>query len=440
MRFTPALPIAFRSSKRNFIESRTYRQAPHRLTIETINWLLFSLCLPARRAPVNHIISHHPQISSRSAASLFACSQIRWLFSKIFPFFWKKNKISNKWECENRESRLCGCVISFVQPDRCAFRSLSFGRQCQFLPTHKMLTWTLAKLLWLSTSQSEFTYLLLLLSNRLSFRHLQQNSHPLQSSSTNLNSFDHSDKRKRHRNSPTPADLFMAVDRVKCATLSSATSSSSNSTNSSTNRTSCLRLDCGVMTNVCSPSLAHDAQSQSPTRPESSSPSLDTSADAGAAITSPRSPAPISLNTNSSAMQQQLNKTNDIHSSSADQMDIDGVAGQSNLPTSPIEQQPAMSPNHSPINGSRPEDEQRPKTADADPKPDAVADQEPVSRPSSRDSRTSTNAAASPSSLNHNEASNHSPQPDRDSDRKEVSVCLFFSRKNNDNNRTISRH
>ena len=233
----------------------------------------------------------------------------------------------------------------------------------------------------------------------------------------------------------------MAVDRVKCATLSSSTTSSSNSTNS-TNRASCLRLDCGVMTNVCSPSLAHDAQSQSPTRPESS-PSLNTSVDAGAAIASPLSPASTSLNTNSSAiLMQQLNKTNDIHTSPVDQtmdMDSDSVADQPNLPLSPAEQ-PAMSLNQSPINGSRQEDEQQqqqqPKTADADsPKPDAVADQEPVNRPSSRDSRTST-PAVSPASPTHNEASassNHSPQPDRESDRKEVSVDAFFLSPNNPN-------
>ena len=260
-------------------------------------------------------------------------------------------------------------------------------------------------------------------SNRLFPSSRTQSPHPPQSPSTNLNRSDHwisenaSDPNTRRRS-------FMAVDRVQCATLSSAATSSS-STNS-TNRTSCLVFDCGVMTNVCSLGLAHDAQSQSPTRPESSSPSLDPSADAGAATSSPASPAPSSLNTNSSAMQQ-LNETQ-IHSSPGDQMNSDSVAAQSTLPPSPTEQ-PAMSPNQScpSLNGGRPEDEQRPKATEADPKPDdTVSDQEPVNRPSSRDSRTST-TAASPSSQNHNEApaSNHTPQPE--SDRKEVSR-LFASR------------
>lgn len=213
----------------------------------------------------------------------------------------------------------------------------------------------------------------------------------------------------------------MAVDSVKCATLSSETSSSSSP--NSTNRADCSVFDRGVMTNVCSPGLAHGAQSQSPTRPESASPSPDSGAEADSshAVTSSPTSAAQSTITNSSAMQQ-LNET-DINSSPSARLASDSAAAK---PTSSTDQS-AMSPNQSPVNGDRPDDEHRSEPAEPQAKADesSLSDEEPVNRPSSRDSRTS-HTAASPPSQNHNEASDHSPPADKETDdRKEVSQTVF---------------
>lgn len=209
----------------------------------------------------------------------------------------------------------------------------------------------------------------------------------------------------------------MAVDSVKCATLSSETTSSSTNI---PNRATCSVFACGVMTNVCSPGLAHGAQSQSPTRPES--PSSD--AEAGSSPAAISSPIPAATITNSSAMQQ-LNET-DINSSPSARLASDSAAAKPTSSPSSTDQS-AMSPNRSPVNGDRqPDDEHRPEPAEPDTKADDANGDEPVNRPSSRDSRTSHTAASPAVSPNHNEASEQSPPADKENDdRKEVSRTVF---------------
>lgn len=186
----------------------------------------------------------------------------------------------------------------------------------------------------------------------------------------------------------------MAVDSVKCA-LSSATSS----TNSTKliQSANCLVLDCCVMTNVCSPGLALSAQSQSPTRPQSLSPNLNTSAESNS-ITS------VLLNNNSSAMQQLIENTNNL-SPSNNLVTADQATSILNQSSSPIH------------NNSQEMERPNEQIRDED-----LDDEMNDSQSSSRNSRTN---ASSPN--NQQPPTNHSPQSIKIEDRKEVSFYFFVS-------------
>lgn len=231
---------------------------------------------------------------------------------------------------------------------------------------------------------------------------------------------------------------LMAVDSVKCALTTSATTR-----NSTENY---LVLDCGVMTNVCcSPpsSLAHSAQTQSSTRSQSLLPSLNTTNlnTTSAELNIINSTISSVLNTNSSAMQHLIEKTNLSSPSSSsnnnnlvnknddNQMETTNSSVQSPKTTSSqstdqnqqIQQKSNLKETTKMNHNSQDEDDEmdadRPIDNEQKIKKENDVDDDLVS--------SDTVAAASPNhNIHHNLSnSNHSPisQSIRETDRKEVS-------------------
>ena len=204
----------------------------------------------------------------------------------------------------------------------------------------------------------------------------------------------------------------MAVDSVKCA-LNSA---SNNTKNKTTNVTNCLVLDCGVMTNVCSPGLAHSAQSQSPTRPQSLSPSLNTSAELNNNNSTTTSSSSTLLN--SSAMQQFIE--NNLSSSNLINSSLSTSSQNSSSP--PLKQSSPINQNNNFIDTNSQEmgvdqiDEQSHLK-------DELDDEELVVNRNSPSSRLSNASPNNNLAISSN--SNHSSQFNKDNDRKEVSLFLF---------------
>lgn len=197
----------------------------------------------------------------------------------------------------------------------------------------------------------------------------------------------------------------MAVDSVKCALTSAKSSSTAN------NR---LVFDCSVMTNVCSPGLAHSAQTKSPTRPQSASPALNTNnLDTSAEPNSNTASSVLnSTNTNSSAMQQ-LIETNLSPS------------------TNPINDDRTASPVQSPKQHSS--DKQQSNFIEADNSQDEQMDVEQSTEQQIKQEEHEENAsrpitAQSPNhNIHHNVSnSNHSPQSIKETDRKVKGVSYIL--------------